>query len=348
MAEQISVGSPIGLAMNRTGEMLFRPFRASKWFILALPAGLTLLFEEGGGFNGNGFNGGGGGGRGGGGGAPPSPAEMMHEAGQWMQNHFTLIVIGAIALFVIFVALWIVCRWLNCRGRFMFFDNVVHNDTRIKAPWSDYREIANSLWGVRLVWDVIRWILSLGSMVLVFLILLPDLRQFYESGNYRFTAATGTALAVGLPLFFLMGVCFWVLNAILFHLAVPTMYIRRMRALPAIGVAWRELFLRHVGTSLVYFLFLMAVQIVWAIWFLIAFVVTCCATLCIGGILAALPLAGTYVHALITLPVLTFKSAYRLHFVSQFGDEYRIDWQMNTQGGFPVIPDEPQNPYALQ
>jgi hypothetical protein len=97
-----------------------------------------------------------------------------------------------------------------------------------------------------------------------------------------------------------------------------------------------------------YFLWLVVVQFVWVIWFMIALVITCCATLCIGYILAVLPLVGSYVIALITLPVLAFKNAYRLYFVSQFGDEYRIGWQINPQGGFPVIPNDPQKPNALQ
>jgi hypothetical protein len=343
MANEISVGAPIGWALSRTGEVLFRPIRAGKWFVLALPAGLTLLFEQGMNFNANSFNS-----RGGGGGAPPSPAEMMREAAQWIHDHTEFVMLVAVLGFLLLVGLWIVCRWLNCRGRFMFFDNLVNNDTRIKAPWSDYREIANSLWVVRLGWDVIRWVILLGVWVLIFLIWLPDLRQYYETGEYKFTAATSTALLVGVPLVVVTGVCFWVCNSILFHLAIPTMYIRRMKALPAIGVAWRELFLRHVGASLLFFLFLIVVQIVWTIWFLIALVITCCATLCIGLFLAAIPLAGSYIHGLITLPVLAFKNTYRLYFVSQFGDEYRIGWQVNPQGGFPVITNEPQNPYTLQ
>jgi hypothetical protein len=339
------MGAPIGWALNRTGEVLFRPFQVKKWFILALPAGLTLLMETGGGFS---FNNSSGGPRRGGGGGVPSPAAILREIVQWIHAHLALVVAGAVVLFIVGIACWIVGRWLNCRGRFMFFDNLVNNDTRIKVPWDDFREIANSLWVVRLVWDAFRWVINMGVMVLTVVLLLPDLRQFYESGNYIFTWATGTALLVGVPLFMVIGVVFWVADSILLHLAVPVMYIRRMRAMPAIGVAWRELFLGHMGASLLYFLWLVVVQFVWVIWFMITLLITCCVTLCIGYILALLPFVGSYVVALITLPVLTFKNAYRLYFVSQFGDEYRIGWQVNPQGGFPVIPNDPQTPNAFE
>jgi hypothetical protein len=87
----------------------------------------------------------------------------------------------------------------------------------------------------------------------------------------------------------------------------------------------------------------MVVQIVWVVWFIFALLALCIATLCIGYILAVIPIAGSYVHALITLPVLAFKSAFKLHFISQFGSEYQIIWQSSPQSGFPVIFNESES-----
>jgi hypothetical protein len=336
MPANISVSDSIGPALSRTGEVLFRPFRFAKWLVLALPAGLSILMEGNFGFNYNSS-----GTRRAGGGGALAPAAEFQNAVNWVQTNMVLVILLAVVGFAILIALWILCRWLNSRGRFMFFDNLVNNDTRIKVPWADFRQIANSLWIVRLIWDVIRWVIYAALGALVLALVWPDLRQFYQTGDYNFTSASTMALLVGIPLFFVAGVVLWILNSIFFHLAIPVMYIRRMNAVPALKIAWRELFLPHLGVSILYFLFLFLVQIVWVIWFIIALIVTCCFTVCIGYILALIPIAGSYVHGLITLPVLAFKNAYRLHFVSQFGDDYRIGWQLTPEGGFPVIFNDP-------
>jgi len=73
----------------------------------------------------------------------------------------------------------------------------------------------------------------------------------------------------------------------------------------------------------------------------VALILVAIFTCCIGYILAAIPFGGQYIGALISLPVLVFDRAYTLHFVSQFGPEYAIGWQVPPERGFPVLMNDP-------
>ena len=42
----ISATDPIGLAMSRTGRMLFKPFDIKKWFVLGFAATLVALILQ--------------------------------------------------------------------------------------------------------------------------------------------------------------------------------------------------------------------------------------------------------------------------------------------------------------
>src|SRR5215216_3559133 len=101
----ISVVNPVSLAIERTRQILFRPFDLGKWFVLGFCAFLSELGEGGTpspGGGGGGGGGPGGGGVGGGGGGAGSDQEFREFLG-WVQANLGLILVigGALVLAVV-------------------------------------------------------------------------------------------------------------------------------------------------------------------------------------------------------------------------------------------------------
>ena len=101
-----------------------------------------------------------------------------------------------------------------------------------------------------------------------------------------------------------------------------------------------------MGECLLYFLMSMGIGLLRGVWAMVALVVFGVVTCCIGFCATSIPFAGSYIVALLCLPVLTFDRAYVLYFVAQFGPEYQIGWQTPVGHGFPVIVDAPSEPPA--
>jgi len=255
----ISVIDPISPSFSRTGLLLFRPFKFKRWFVLALPAWLWLLGEGSGGFNFNNNSSSRGGGRGGpggpgGGGGGDDFVKVVQHGWDFFLSNMAWIIPVALLFLLVIIAIWLFLRWISSRGTFMFFDNIVNNDTRIKVPWADFKTISNSLFKFRICWDLL-WI-AIWFMVIGIssALLWSDFHRALLTGHYD---ASGLTVA-GLLFLFVTGLFLalagWILNSIIFRLAVPAMYIRRMNAWPAVKMAWRELFVPHLGVCLLYFL----------------------------------------------------------------------------------------------
>jgi hypothetical protein len=269
---------------------------------------------------------------------------MIQDGWNWVLANLHWLIPAAVVVILFLMAVYLVVRWLSARGTFMFFDNIVNNDDRVKAPWADFRELGNSLFRFRIWWDLLWFNVWLILVVLVGALIWPDVKAFIITDHYPLTGWTIWAIVV-LALGLLgLAVVHWFLRGLVFRLAVPVMFIRRMQAWPAVKVAWRELFLPHKGVCLLYFLFLIVVAIVRGIWAMAALVILGLVTCCIGFFLMAIPFVGSYIVALTSLPVLVFDRAYCLHFIAQFGPEYQMAWQMPAVGGFPVVMDSAPPP----
>jgi hypothetical protein len=131
-----------------------------------------------------------------------------------------------------------------------------------------------------------------------------------------------------------------VASSVVFHLAIPVMYARRMPAGPALKVAWREIFLRHKGACLKYFLVLLVLTAVGGAIAEVGMVIIAIATLCLGCAAALLPIVGNYTPALAALPATAFVTSYQLCFLQQFGPEYVLPWSSpapnDKPGGNPA------------
>jgi hypothetical protein len=297
----LSLVDPFNAAIERARHVCFRPFDIGKWFIIGFCALLAGLVEGGVNFNFN-FNWRGGGGpRGGGGGIDPRAAI------DWLQAHLALILILSLIGLVVIIALTALFTWLGSRGEFMFIDNIVRNRGAVVAPWREYRKEGNSVFWFRFLF----FLAVLAALVVVIgggiAIALPDIQA------RTFGAAAGTGLAVGIGGILVVSIVAAVVTLFLTDFVVPIAYLRRI----GVMAAWREfrvwMLAGHAGTFVLYVLFKIVIAIGVA---LVATLLTCC-TLCI----AAIPYLGTHV---LLLPLHVFQRSYSLHFIEQFGPEWRL------------------------
>lgn len=294
----ISVTEPIGWALTRTGRMLFKPFEWRKWFVLGFCAWLANL-GEGGGPNVN-LGGWGSGGPSGGGHGPFDPLL------DWGREHVGLVILVAVAAFIVILALSLVIIWLSSRGKFMFLDGVVRNRGAVVEPWHRFRTPGNSLFGFRVVF-------GLAALAVVFLIggaglaiAWPDIQA------ERFGAMAVAGIAVGVLLFFSFVVIVAVIGALLEDFVVPVMYLRGVRTLAAWGILWREILPGRFWKIVLFYLMKFVLGIGIAVVAILATCFTCC--------LAIVPYLGT----VILLPIFVFMRSYSVYFLQQFGPGWQF------------------------
>ena len=288
----ISVIEPISQAIDRTGEVLFRPFDAAKWLTLGFCAWLAQLGQSGGGSSSQASS--------------DHWSDVRHEfhhAWDWVLDHLVpFVVIGSI-VFAVILVIWLLVLWLSSRGKFMLLDGVARNRGAVVEPWHRHRERANSLFLFRLVVELVCGIvilaLVLGMLAMVWL--------WAESQMGRAALVLGMVAIVlaFIVAIFIMGL----IGLAIEDFVVPLMYVRDC----SVGAAWREfsaLLGARPGAFALYVLIRLFVSFVVG---LIA-VTICCATCCI----VLLPYIGT----VITLPLWVFKRCYSLYFLGQFGPEY--------------------------
>ncbi len=326
----ILLGDAISSAMTRTSDLLFRPFNFRKWTCIAL-AGTFCLAGQGGmnfSMNLNPFRKPAGG---------PSPFPSFDAAKAYVLAHFPVILtLGLIGIVFLF-ALYLLARWLNSRAQFMLFDNIVRNDDRIKQPWHDHRLIGNSLFKFRILYDLVIFniLLALGAITVA--IAWADIHRAILVGEYAITNPSIAAIIFAAIAFILFGLTSWLVSSVIFDMAVPVMYIRTMLAWPAIKTTWRELFLPHFWSCILFFLCMFVMKIAQGIWIFVGTFALVICTCCTIALVMFIPIIGMYPVALVSLPVLVYERAFKLHFISQFGDDYRIIWHTPTRTGFPVI-----------
>jgi len=309
----ISVTAPIDRALTWTKQILFNPFDFEKWFVLGFCAFLAGLAEGGGG--GGSFR-------------SPFPHEAgpdwgpFTQAGNWVMGHLHLVIGLGLLLLILIVALVALFQWLGSRGQFMFLDGVVHNRAAVVEPWHRFRTLGNDLFVFRFTLGLC----GLGAFALLggvgWLVARPDIeaRHFGSASALALLVAGGPALLVVLALA--------IVSLLLNDFVVPVMYRREIGTGQAFGILWKEIVLGHGGVFVLFYLMRIVLGLAS---FLIIAVGTCC-TCC----LALLPYLGTVIF----LPVFVFFRSYSLHFLAQFGEEWRL------VGGPDALPEPPEQSEA--
>ena len=308
---EIGVTEAIEPAYERVKQMLFKPFDLTKWIVIGFCAWLAGLGESGGGgFNGYndanhnfiGDNGG------------EHLRQAYHQARDYVLANLYWIVPVAITVAVIFVALWLVIIWLSSRGKFMFLHCVALNRAEVEEPWRKFAGPANSLFRFRIVVSLIGMILVLPLVALIGLSILQMIRHGEPD-------VAGVMAVIGLVLvLLLLSLVFAIIRKLLVDFVVPIMFLRGGTCL----AAWREfgaLVSGNAGKFIVYLLFQIVLAMAIGAMLVLAVLVTCC----IAGCFMLLPFVGT----VLLLPVLIFKRAYPLYYLTQFGPQYDV---------FPIPP----------
>lgn len=301
-ARNVSVTQPIGYAFERTGTILFQPFDIKKWFVLGFAAFLGHLGESGGGGNPFGMWEGGGGG-----GSPSSSGSSgVEEFEQWVLNNLGLIItIGALILIVL-IGISLLIVWLNARGRFIFIDGVVRNRGAIVEPWKEYRVEGNSVFLFNVVLLLIFLPVIFATIIAAGLAIWPDIKQD------QISSGSLMAIVIGGGIILLASLVFGIIGALLRNFVMPTMYLGRVRVREGWSIAWQELIQPHVGKVILYLIMRIVLGIAVGIIATVAMCLTCC--------IVMIPYIGT----VILLPLYVFMQAYALHFIEQFGPDWKV------------------------
>lgn len=300
----VSVTDPISPAIERTTQMLFRPFDFQKWITLGFCAFLANLgFGSGGGGGGGNGNFGGAGGRGA---NADSPGELFEQGRQWVIDHFEVLFLGVICVVIAIAVISTLVMWLSSRGQFLFVAGVARDRAAVREPWREFREQGNSLFWFRVWFSLVIFLLLLAALITCGLLALPDIR------DERFGPMGAVALALGITTLATVGVVTSVVSVFLYHFVVPIMYLRHV----TVRAGWREfnrvIFADYKGTLVLYLLFQIVLGLAIGVVSMMAMCLTCC--------IAALPLVGT----VILLPLFVFHRSYTLYFLEQFGPEWRF------------------------
>jgi hypothetical protein len=299
----ISVITPIHQAVERTRKVLFAPFDLPKWLGLALCAFLADLGSGGNMWHGWGDHGGGG-------------RSVGPGTGPWIESNLGLIVVGTLIALVVVAAIGALVLWLTCRGQFMFMDGIVRNRGDVVRPWHAYRRHANDLF-------VFTFLAHLGGLlgVAVFgamgvLIAWPDL----QSGHFGGSGLAGVAIGGLLVSLFVLTVI--IVRVLLRDFVIPTMYLRDVRIMDAWSIVGAEILPGNAGVIILFYLMRIVLAIACAALVVLAVCFTCC--------IVGLPYIGT----VILLPLVVFSRAYTLHFIEQFGP----NWKLFTDDTPPAPP----------
>ncbi len=295
---RVSVVTPVGEAIDKTKQLLFRPFNLEKWFVLGFCAWLATLFNSGGSFpniNGRHFG-----------------KQDMSQASQAIRENLLVIgVVGSIVVLLI-LAIALVLLWLNCRGHFMFIDCLAKNKAQIAEPWKNYKQQANSLFWFRLLFGLL---CTLVMMLLVVpIIFLAIACSLHKSAIVILVAS----IVVLVLLIIVAAIFFSIIKAATMDFVAQVMYIHKMKTISAWKYFWPE-FKQRFWKIILYYLFKMLISTAIGMVMLAVIFFACCC-LCGAGILFFIPYIGT----VILLPMHSFLRLYPLCFLRQFGESYDV------------------------
>lgn len=294
-------------SVERTKEVLFRPFSLEKWLGMGFVSFLATC-GEGGGSNFQMPDLGGGSGRSGRSGGP-GEAEFERLAKnvlQFVTENLTLIIAVTAVAVVTFFALGLLLSWLTCRAKFVALDNIVKNQAALKEPWGRLAPQGNSLFYFRFLTSLV----SLGALVIAGVVAFGVFSL--TTGPGAVPTAAIIALTSGVGLFTLMVLPVIIANMLVTSFGVPWMYAHGGTAFQAFGKVWRSLVLERFLSLLLFLLLSTVLAIGAAIIGLLAIVLTCC--------IGALP----YINSVLLLPIAVFFRCYTLYFLEELGPEWRL------------------------
>ncbi|MCE5185173.1 MAG: hypothetical protein LLF76_03510 [Planctomycetaceae bacterium] len=307
----ISILEPIGAAVERTSEVLFRPFNAGKWFVIGFAAWLASIGSGRGGGGGNynfGEHGGGGG----------QFHQQLNEVKNEALTYLPIILSVGIVVVVFAVALAILFLWLRSRGQFVFLNCVARNSTRIADPWNRCSRQGNSLFLFKLVLGLIQ-----TGGILLFIIPLGLVVWAFAETDFKVFAAGQVVLGSFMVIALIgLALLFAAIHALTIDFVVPIMYVQGLTATEA----WRRLLglmSGHKGLFVLYLLFIFLISIMLGIGTAVIGVTACCCLCCVAWMFC-IPFVGGYLFTVLSLPLWVWRRGYSAFFLAQFGPEYDV------------------------
>ena len=288
----ISVTDPIRPAWNHMVRILFKPFAFKKWLALGFCAFLAQCSAQGG-SNSSQVS------------AQPGGYERGFEAAKtWIYANFDLFITLSVSGIFLLILIGLFITWISSRGKFMLLDGIVKNRGAVREPWTNYKTQGNSLFLFTVALGVVLLFCFLLIGGISALIALPDIQ------SQTLTGLGVTSIVVGGTLLFFYILFCISLSFFMSVFMVPTMYLKKMRAVEAWETAWNELCKGHFGSSILLFLMMLVLGIASGTVSMFAVCATCC--------IAALP----YVSSVVLLPITVFFACYALCYIQQFGSEW--------------------------
>jgi hypothetical protein len=284
-------------AMEHTRRRLF-PFRFETWLVLGFATFLDQCGRQW---------------------SSPGPFRVddLHGGGpdlsglpDWIAAHAAhLTVVVAIAL-VLLVGLTALVLWINCRGIFIYMDDVATGRAEIARPWREHAERSQSLFA---------WRFGIAMAALVVLVLVAAVGVAVAvalRGASRSAAPLGPGLAVllmagaiaGLFLLFLAVCALGLVSLALRDFVAPLQWQAGVSCTAAIKL-FLALLRRNPGTFVVYVLLKLVFAMALGIAFLLAGCLTCCC--------AFLPVVGQTVLQ----PFFYFERSWSLHLLRSLGHD---------------------------
>lgn len=312
---QISVVEPIGAAIEKTKEILFRPFDISKWFAIGFCAWLATL--------GSGGPNGVGGGHGSGG-HPQNFQQEINNVKDAILDNLPIVISVAAIVIILIVAISLVLMWLKSRGQFMFLYCVARNVAEVKNPWNQYAQQANSLF----LFKLMLWLAGfVGAMLFVVPLAVIGI-SFVRVGIEFFPLANLVWVFLLIFAIIIVAMTIGGIKLLTNDFVVPIMYARGCLVKEGWSVFW-QLLMSNKGPFTLYLLFLFVVGLAIGMIVLLAVLVTCCCAACF--------LMIPYIGTVLMLPILVWRRAYSLFYLSQYGSEFDVFGPETTPA---VVPTE--------
>ena len=288
----VSVVKPIRPALKRMKEILFQPFSIRKWLSIGFCSFLAFRSAS---YSYKSFSHG-----------NQKTSFGWADIQQYIHQHLTQVIWGSLAVLVVFLLIFFVIVWLNCRGQFMFLHCVALNRGEVAIPWKRFKQAAGNLWKFN---SVIGLLILINILIAAAIVVYVKIRNpYFGSGDFlRLLPLFGTFLLVVLV--------FCIITFFTKEFLVPIMFLR--------GGTWSDGW-RELGDLIrvnpwrftLYILF----QIVIGLGILLVLIVAVLCTCCLGGLLLLIP----YIGSVLLLPVTVFQRSYSLYYLAQYGDRFDV------------------------
>lgn len=298
-----SAADAISPAVERSQQLLFRPFKAEKWFTLGFTVFLAQCGEGGAGGSfqvpslpspGSGASGGGWG--------TGDLKRLLDDAIRAVHDQRLLYMAIAAGVLLGGLALWLFVAWFSSRAKLMFVESVVHDRVDVPAQWARFAELGFSLFKFRVALTLSVGALGLSAIAAAVTVGRPDLL----AGEFLGTRALIAYSIFGLSLVF-FGIPFAIAAALLDDFVVPLMTVRGVRVTDGWRAFRGEVLAGNVSRILLFYLLRFLLSMAVAIAVMVLTCITCCLT--------AVPYLGT----VLLLPIFVFHRAYPLYFLEQLG-----------------------------